>query len=264
MFNDPLGDVKITQETPMYNPNAGWGSFALNYAAFRSSTFIAGFSYFAYVDPAFAFLQISPEAHATLYGTATTDEIYGKRWNPHGGEQITYDEWRALGGNDPRATEKDLFFSGGWDTLQGGVYTINQVLGQYGYPSREEYLFPKPTFFERLLNFGVPLDREDLAEKVIEAVSNEWDLIHQNLDVVGLDRLKLYRDDLWSLRFNLMSKVEDLNSKVVQLQGYNPGGLHNSEIISLTNLRWDLSDQLIPVNRDYHEVTNAINFKVFK
>ena len=61
----------------MYNPNAGWGSFALNYAAFRSSTFIGGFSYFAYVDPAFAFLQISPEAHATLYGTATTDEIYG-------------------------------------------------------------------------------------------------------------------------------------------------------------------------------------------
>ena len=148
--------------------------------------------------------------------------------------------------------------------LQGGHYNINQVLSEYGYASREEYLFPKPTFFERLLNFGIPLDREDLAEKVIEAVGDEWDLIHQNLDAVDLGRLELYKNDLWSLRFNLMTKVEAINSKIAGLNQYNPGGGNASEIRSLTNLRWDMEDHLIPINRENDEINRAIKYKIMK
>lgn len=186
------------------------------------------------------------------------------------GEKETSYSWHYVPGENNGPEEPGSF----WDpfnnsdlsgsALQGGVFRINEVLGKYGYPSREEYLFPKPSFFERLANFGLPLDREDLAEKVLDAVSNEWDLIHQNIDAVDLDRLKLYKNDLWSLRFKLMTQMEDLDKKIARLQAMNWMDGKASEIRGLGYTKWNLEAHLIPIKNEFDQVTRAINFKIFK
>jgi RHS repeat-associated protein len=178
--------------------------------------------------------------------------------------QWGYHDTRVYMDSDGVMVFNEIFIEGAVLAFQGGVYTINQVLAQYGYPSREQYLFPTPSVAERLLNFGIPLDREDLAEKVAEAVTGEWDLIHQNIQAVDLDKLRVYKSDLRTLRWNLMTRVELLNFEIAQLREDNPGGIHNSQIIGLTRWRWDLEDQLIPVNFEMREVGKAINSKTVK
>jgi RHS repeat-associated protein len=140
----------------------------------------------------------------------------------------------------------------------GGYYTINQVLNHYGYDSRESYLFPKPSLLKRIVNFALVADREDLAQKITEAVTGQWDLINRNIGSVDLDNLERYSSVLFNLKFRLMTNIENLNSKIEGLRKNNPGGFNNSQIISLSNLKWDIGDELIPVNFDINEVIKAI------
>lgn len=56
-----------------------------------------------------------------------------------------------------------------------------------------------------------------------------------------------------------MIKIEAIDIEISGLRANNPGGkFNNSQINSLTNLKWDIEDELIPVNFDINEVTKVI------
>ena len=58
-----------------------------------------------------------------------------------------------------------------------------------------------------------------------------------------------------------MTNIENLNVEIASVRANKAAGLNNSQIISLTNLRWDIGDELIPVNFDLNGVSNAITNK---
>jgi hypothetical protein len=93
-------------------------------------------------------------------------------------------------------------------------------------------------------------------------VSNQWDKINRNLDSVDLDKLESYRSILFELKSNLTGKVENLDAQITSLRTENATLFNSSQINSLTNLKWDLTDELIPVDSDIDGVTNAINTKI--
>ena len=94
-----------------------------------------------------------------------------------------------------------------------------------------------------------------------ESVTGQWGSINRNIGSVDLDNLKSYRSVLFNLRFDLMIKIENLETEIGNLSANNPTGVNNSQIISLSNLKWDIGDELIPVNFDIDDVTTAITNK---
>lgn len=190
------------------------------------------------------------------HGDKSLERRYAKQWT------ATTFKNEAKAGKG--GSTKNLFKTSGIASFlpkvvpQGGYYTINQVLEHYGYDSREEYLFPKPSFFQRLFNFGFVSDRDALLQKMTESLTEQWDLIHQNLSSVDLKNLKRYEVDLFDLKWKLMTKVERLDDQIIKLRAKNPMGVNNSEINSKTFLKWDILDELIPVSFEINEIGKAI------
>jgi len=138
-----------------------------------------------------------------------------------------------------------------------GVPTINQVLEDYGYNSREDYLFPKPSFLERAL----PFLSGDILEGVVESVTAESDRINQNLKSVDIDKLKLFRADLFTLRYNLMTKVEKLEAKYGLLRANNLCQCNYGEMSALTTKVRDINNELVPINDEINILSYAISHK---
>lgn len=92
MFNDPLGDVKVTKEIVPYSPNAGWGAVALGHV--YSIVYGSSLSFWQSLgraDPYWDSFMISPYDFKAKYGVTRAEYRKGAKWNPHGGEQIDYD-----------------------------------------------------------------------------------------------------------------------------------------------------------------------------
>ena len=92
-----------------------------------------------------------------------------------------------------------------------------------------------------------------MLQKITESLTAEWDRAHQNIESVDRDNLLHYRDVLFNLRFGLMTKIENLDDQIANLSVYDNGNKYG-----LSNARWDIQRQLIPVNSDYGLVLTTI------
>ena len=251
------GQVPLQVQDPFYSHETGWttvtwewdplraGGYGVNGEGVPNDSWYAGRGYTMLITQ-----QYNKWYHT--YG----DKSLEKKWTA----TVFHNEDNGKG----RHT-KGLFsekFSAKIDfEPQGGYYNVNQVLQHYGYDSREEYLFPKPSFLERVFGFLFLTDREDLLQKMGEAGTDQWGLVNQNLGSVHLKDLKRYESDLVYLRWQLMTKVERIDDQISKLRLSNPLGVNNNQIRSQTLLKWDILDELIPVNFEIIEVNKAITTK---
>jgi len=101
----------------------------------------------------------------------------------------------------------------------------------------------------------LPFLSGDILEGVVESVTAESDRINQNLKSVDIDKLKLFRTHLFTLRYKLMTKVEKLETEVELLRGSK----RYEQIGYLLTFINDINYELIPLNKEIKEITDAID-----
>ena len=124
LFNDPVGDYP--REVQIWREQNGTGE-AYNYDADFSTSGSGHYTNGVFINPnrigADGLRNMVFNAQAVIDGQlGLTDylEMYGTEaeweWSHYGGDQITRDEWVALGGDPNKFAH--LYFSGGWELKQ--------------------------------------------------------------------------------------------------------------------------------------------------
>jgi len=146
----------------------------------------------------------------------------------------------------------------GGGPVQGGFYTIDQVLKHYGFQSRNDYLFPEQSFLDRLASLFGAESRTDVIAAIIKNELNAWFIIQKNIDYVDFDGLRNYQQDLNRLRNRLIRQRSQLESEIESLRLYNPLNFHSEQINSLSRKLWDVNDYFDTVEAELDQIDNLI------
>jgi RHS repeat-associated protein len=137
------------------------------------------------------------------------------------------------------------------------IININTVLERYGYPMRHEILFPvKPLgrkvlrALERLFSFGTAEKVVDLAEPAIETANDIAENVHQRMEDAELGNLLNYVNILTTIQGLITGEMNNISSRIAELNNNNTTGFHTQEIASQTRAMILLEYYLAPVKSE--------------
>ncbi len=196
--------------------------------------------------------------HARMFNTSLIDPPISWQLDGHAENFYAFSPYGLFGGNPISFIDPD-----------GMRYiSINDLLSNYGYASKEQQLFPSKTLYQNgvkiiqavdnLLDPTAPIG-VSVAAEIYKGTVEVKDAIEKDISKANRKDVIKYYNNLTEIDKAITEKLDDVNRSIKTLRREEAEsgnlGINREEISSKTKQRWDLEYEQISVQFEIEKIT---------